>query len=178
MPVRAKDFSQSAVEDPRMFPSVRAKPGQRVQVEPCAHCEQPDRSFKRIDRTSFGCSESRQMSMKRCARCHRTRGIARRDKTRRKAKCSKQCGPRCKARILGFRHRPGAAARKIRPRCHEHFVTEKFMEGGIAWIQLQNRAVPIHHGTDRRVQCARRAPVRSAASLALHTGVNLWSKPS
>ena len=29
-----------------MFPSMNAKPGQRVQVEPCAHCEQPDKSFK------------------------------------------------------------------------------------------------------------------------------------
>jgi hypothetical protein len=51
-----------------MFPSMKAKPGQRVQVEPCAHCEQPDRSFKRIDRTSFSGSESRQMSMKCCCR--------------------------------------------------------------------------------------------------------------
>src|ERR1700674_2519836 len=68
MPVRAKDFSQSAVEGPRMFPSMNAKPAQRVQVEPCAHCEQPERSRRRIERTSFNCSESRQMSMNRCWR--------------------------------------------------------------------------------------------------------------
>src|SRR5271154_6712795 len=67
-PVRAKDFSQSAVEGPRIFPSMNARPGQRVQVEPCAHCEQLDRSRKRIERTSFNCSESRQMSMNRCCR--------------------------------------------------------------------------------------------------------------
>src|ERR1700735_347177 len=65
IPVRAKDFSQSAVEGPRMFPSMKARPGQRVQVEPCAHCEQPDRSFRRIERTSFNCSELRQISIKR-----------------------------------------------------------------------------------------------------------------
>ena len=67
-PVRAKDFSQSAVEGPRMFPSKNARPGQRVQLEPCAHCEQLDRSRSRIERTSFNCSESRQMSIKRCCR--------------------------------------------------------------------------------------------------------------
>src|ERR1700691_1124535 len=68
IPVRAKDFSQSAVEGPRMFPSMNARPGQRVQVEPCAHCEQPDKSFSRIERTSFNCSELRQMSTNRCCR--------------------------------------------------------------------------------------------------------------
>src|SRR5580693_6833102 len=68
IPVRAKDFSQSAVEGPRMFPSMNARPGQRVQVEPCEHCEQLERSRSRIERTSFNCSELRQMSMKRCCR--------------------------------------------------------------------------------------------------------------
>src|SRR5580692_1351634 len=66
MPVRANDFSQSAVEGPRIFPSRNASPGQRVQLEPWAHCEQLVMSRRRIDRTSFNCSESRQMSMKRC----------------------------------------------------------------------------------------------------------------
>src|SRR5579862_5830349 len=32
-PVRAKDFSQSWVEGPRMLPSINARPGQRVQLE-------------------------------------------------------------------------------------------------------------------------------------------------
>src|SRR5208282_3206443 len=68
IPVRAKDFSQSAVEGPRMFPSMNARPGQREQLEPCAHCEQLDRSRSRIERTSFNCSESRQMSINRCCR--------------------------------------------------------------------------------------------------------------
>src|SRR5271155_431371 len=68
IPVRANDFSQSAVEGPRIFPSMNASPGQRVQVEPCAHCEQLERSRSRIERTSFNCSESRQMSMNRCCR--------------------------------------------------------------------------------------------------------------
>src|SRR5580693_100746 len=68
MPVRAKDFSQSAVEGPRMFPSMNAKPGHRVQVEPCAHCEQLDRLRNRMERTSFNCSELRQISMKGCCR--------------------------------------------------------------------------------------------------------------
>src|ERR1039458_4951444 len=68
MPVRAKDFSQSAVDGPRIFPSINARPGQRVQVEPCAHWEQLERSRRRIERTSFNCSEWRQMSMKRCWR--------------------------------------------------------------------------------------------------------------
>src|ERR1700693_2066811 len=68
MPVRAKDFSQSAVEGPRIFPSRKARPGQRLQVDPCAHCEQLERSRKRIERTSFNCSEFRQMSMNRCCR--------------------------------------------------------------------------------------------------------------
>src|ERR1039458_2975887 len=68
MPVRAKDFSQSAVEGPRIFPSMNARPGQRVQVEPCAHWEQLERSRRRIERTSFNRAESRQMSMNRCCR--------------------------------------------------------------------------------------------------------------
>ena len=33
MPVRAKDFSQSWIEGPRMSPSMKARPGQRVQPE-------------------------------------------------------------------------------------------------------------------------------------------------
>src|SRR5258708_6759430 len=68
IPVRAKDFSQSWVDGPRIFPSMNANPGQRVQVEPCAHWEQLDRSRRRIERTSFNWAESRQMSMKRCCR--------------------------------------------------------------------------------------------------------------
>src|ERR1700723_580982 len=65
IPVREKDFSQSAVEGPSMFPSMKARPGPRVQVAPCAHSEQPDKSLRRIERTSFNGSELRQMSRKR-----------------------------------------------------------------------------------------------------------------
>src|SRR5258708_40194005 len=68
IPVRAKDLSQSAVEGPRMFPSRNANPGQRVQLPPCAHCEQLERSRRRIDRTSFNCSELCQISIKLCCR--------------------------------------------------------------------------------------------------------------
>src|SRR5271165_5684606 len=68
MPVRAKDFSQSEEEGPRILPSMKARPGQRLQVAPCAHWEQLERSRRRIERTSFNCSELRQMSMKRCCR--------------------------------------------------------------------------------------------------------------
>src|SRR5215467_9656660 len=53
MPVRAKDFSQSCDEGPRMFPSPNASPGQRVQLPTCVHAVQVGRSFMRIDRTSF-----------------------------------------------------------------------------------------------------------------------------
>lgn len=68
IPVRAKDFSQSEVEGPRMLPSRNASPGQRVHDPPWTHCEQLGISRSLIDRTSFNCAESRQMSMKRCWR--------------------------------------------------------------------------------------------------------------
>src|SRR5215472_5799520 len=48
MPVRAKDFSQSCDEGPRMFPSMNARPGQRVQLPTCVHEVQVGRSFMRI----------------------------------------------------------------------------------------------------------------------------------
>jgi len=32
-PVRANDFSQSCVEGPRMFPSIKANPGHREQFD-------------------------------------------------------------------------------------------------------------------------------------------------
>ena len=37
IPVRAKDFSQSWEDGPRMFPSIKANPGHRVHVPPCEH---------------------------------------------------------------------------------------------------------------------------------------------
>lgn len=40
-PVRAKDFSQSCVDGPRMLPSMYASPGQREQLPPCTQDEQP-----------------------------------------------------------------------------------------------------------------------------------------
>ena len=66
IPVRAKDFSQSCEDGPRMFPSMKARPGHRVQPATCVHEVQVVRSFTRIERTSFISSEYRQMSMKRC----------------------------------------------------------------------------------------------------------------
>ncbi len=54
-PVRAKDFSQSCDEGPRMLPSMNASPGQRVQVPTWVHEVQVVRSFSRIERTSFIC---------------------------------------------------------------------------------------------------------------------------
>lgn len=53
IPVLAKDFSQSCVEGPRIFPSMYARPGQREQVVACVQLEQPVKSFTRIERTSF-----------------------------------------------------------------------------------------------------------------------------
>jgi hypothetical protein len=52
-PVRAKDFSQSCDEGPRMFPSMKASPGQREQAETCVQWLQVGRSLSRIERTSF-----------------------------------------------------------------------------------------------------------------------------
>jgi|SRR5579864_8152255 len=66
IPVRAKDFSQSCEEGPRMLPSTYASPGQRVQLPACVHWEQLGKSFNRIERTSLSWSDWRQISMKRC----------------------------------------------------------------------------------------------------------------
>ena len=67
-PVRANDFSQSGVDGPRMLPSMKASPGQRVQLVTCEQEVQVLRSFTRMERTSFICSEWRQMSAKRWRR--------------------------------------------------------------------------------------------------------------
>src|ERR1700690_857730 len=64
-PVRANDRSQSCDDGPRMFPSMKARPGQREQLDTWLHDVQVLRSFTRIERTSFISSECRQMSMKR-----------------------------------------------------------------------------------------------------------------
>ncbi len=62
IPVRAKDFSQSKEDGPRMLPSMNASPGQRVQLPRCAHVEQVGKSRARIERTSLIRFEWRQMS--------------------------------------------------------------------------------------------------------------------
>jgi hypothetical protein len=62
IPVLANDFSQSAVEGPRMLPSINASPGQRVQVPPWTQTEQPGKSRMVMDRTSFIWGEWFQMS--------------------------------------------------------------------------------------------------------------------
>jgi len=64
MPVRKKDFSQSADDGPRMLPSIKARPGQRVQVPRCAHEEQVGKSFPRMERASRSCDEFLQMLRK------------------------------------------------------------------------------------------------------------------
>ena len=68
MPVRTNDFSQSAVEGPRMFPSIQANPGQREHEARCVQDEHVCMSRARIERTSFSSGESRQMSMNFCRR--------------------------------------------------------------------------------------------------------------
>ena len=68
MPVRANDFSQSWIDGPRMLPSMYARPGHRVQLDPCEHCEQPGRSRIVIERTSFISGECRQISRNFCRR--------------------------------------------------------------------------------------------------------------
>jgi len=45
MPVRWNDFSQSAVEGPRMLPSMYARPGQRLQLTMCGQVEQTGKSL-------------------------------------------------------------------------------------------------------------------------------------
>src|SRR5579863_1509653 len=67
-PVRANERSQSCDDGPRILPSIKARPGQREQLETCVHEVQVLRSFTRIERTSFISSECRQMSMKRRVR--------------------------------------------------------------------------------------------------------------
>ena len=56
-PVLANDFSQSCEDGPRMFPSMNASPGHRVQLPTWEQEVQVVRSFKRIERTSFIRSE-------------------------------------------------------------------------------------------------------------------------
>jgi hypothetical protein len=63
IPVRWNDFSQSAVDGPRMLPSMYASPGQRVQVPTWLQVEQTGRSLARIERTSFSSEECRQISL-------------------------------------------------------------------------------------------------------------------
>ena len=51
-----------------MFPSMYARPGQRVHVPTWAQVEQVGRSRARIERTSSNCGECCQMSMNFCCR--------------------------------------------------------------------------------------------------------------
>ena len=67
-PVLTKDFSQSCEEGPRIFPSINAKPGHRVQLLTCEQDGQVVRSFSRIERTSFIFSECLQISRNFCFR--------------------------------------------------------------------------------------------------------------
>ena len=53
MPVRTNDFSQSAVDGPRILPSIQANPGQRVQEATWVQEEQVGRSRAVMERTSF-----------------------------------------------------------------------------------------------------------------------------
>ena len=53
MPERAKDFSQSCVEGPRILPSIYASPGQRLHEPTCEQVPQVGKSRAVIERTSF-----------------------------------------------------------------------------------------------------------------------------
>jgi len=68
IPVLANDFSQSCDDGPRIFPSMYASPGQRVQPDAWVHELQVGRSFRRIERTSFIWSECLQTSINRRVR--------------------------------------------------------------------------------------------------------------
>ena len=68
IPVRTNDFSQSAVDGPRMLPSMNASPGQCVQVATCEHDEHVGKSRAVMERTSFSWGEFFQMSMNFCRR--------------------------------------------------------------------------------------------------------------
>jgi len=63
-PVRAKDFSQSAEDGPRMSPSMYARPGHRVHEPECTQDEQMGRSRKRIERTANKSGDLFQISAK------------------------------------------------------------------------------------------------------------------
>ncbi len=65
IPVRAKDFSQSCDDGPRILPSMNASLGHRVQLPTREQEVQVVRSFRRIERTSFIWSEYRQISRNR-----------------------------------------------------------------------------------------------------------------
>src|ERR1017187_7325459 len=99
MPARAKDFSQSCEEGPRMLPvSMYARPGQRVHEPTCVHVEQTGRSRARMERTSFNCVELCQISRIFCTLpCRLAKGTARRDTSLRREKCSRPYGRRCTA---------------------------------------------------------------------------------
>src|SRR5438034_2731351 len=68
IPVLAKDFSQSWIDGPRILPSIYASPGQREHEPEWTHCEHPSKSAMLMERTSWNCGESRQMSMNFCWR--------------------------------------------------------------------------------------------------------------
>src|SRR5437879_12607367 len=62
IPVRAKDFSQSCDDGPRVLPSINASPGHRVQLPTSEHEVQVVSSVSRLERTSLIRSAHRQMS--------------------------------------------------------------------------------------------------------------------
>ena len=64
IPVRAKDFSQSSEDGPRILPSMKARPGQREHDPTCEQEEHVGKSRARIERTSFSWGELFQMSKK------------------------------------------------------------------------------------------------------------------
>src|SRR5437879_11342408 len=57
IPVRAKDFSQSWIDGPRILPSMYASPGQREHETEWTHFEHPCRSAMLMERTSWNCGE-------------------------------------------------------------------------------------------------------------------------
>ena len=161
-PVRANDFSQSWIEGPRMLPSMYASPGQREQLLPCAQVEQPCRSAIVIDRTSFNCGESCQMSMNFWSPhvAAGQRKLHARDRRRRTARRSRRCGRRCTA---ACRARPASASGPAGGAQNSSALPTSVGRGRPARaalgvdVEVEDRAVAVHHRRDRGVDVVVRA---------------------
>ncbi|MGB0031488.1 MAG: hypothetical protein WBP77_09900 [Candidatus Sulfotelmatobacter sp.] len=125
-----------------------------MQVEPCAHCEQLDRSFRQIDRTSFQllgmAPDIDEPLLPHVAtgqgKLHaRIKLAVGRNVTGGVTRAARQG-----VHAAGFRR----GRRRTEPIgiADESFVAKKPAQCRLACIQIEDPAIAIHHRRDRRIQ--------------------------